>query len=72
MLAAIEDLDFAARLQGRQAGEGDALHLWRKSFPPLVEEWAGQALAKGIQLRMAPQAEPAAIEASIAIWPSGC
>ena len=54
LLAAIEDLDFAARLQGRQAGEGEALPL-AEIIPELAEEWASQALAGQIQLRMAPQ-----------------
>jgi signal transduction histidine kinase len=54
LLAAIEDLDFAARLQSRQAGEGEAVSIG-DLIPELMEEWASQALAKGTQLRMAPQ-----------------
>jgi len=54
LLAAIEDLDFAARLQGRAAGEGEASPL-SDVIPTLAEEWAGQASAKGVQLRMAPR-----------------
>ena len=54
LLAAIEDLDFAARLQSRKAGEGDAVPL-AEIIPPLAEELAGQALTGGVQLRMAPQ-----------------
>jgi signal transduction histidine kinase len=54
LLAAIEDLDFAARLQGRQPGEGEAVPL-AEIVPELAEAWAAQALAGGVQLRMAPQ-----------------
>ena len=54
LLAAIEDLDFAARLQGRKTGEGDAVSL-AEIIPELAEEWAGQALARSVQLRMTPQ-----------------
>jgi hypothetical protein len=54
LLAAIEDLDFAARLQSRQPGETDAAPL-AEIIPPMAEEWAAQALGRSIQLRMAPQ-----------------
>ncbi|MCL6740241.1 hypothetical protein LZ518_03705 [Sphingomonas sp. RB56-2] len=54
LLAAIEDLDFAARLQGRQPGKVDAAPL-AEIMAPLVEEWANQALANGVQLRVSPQ-----------------
>jgi hypothetical protein len=54
LLAAIEDLDFAARLQGRQSDEAGVAPL-SEILAPLTEDWAAQALARGIQLRMAPQ-----------------
>jgi signal transduction histidine kinase len=53
LLAAIEDLDFAARLQGRGPGEGELAAL-AEILPPLADEWASQALARGVQLRIAP------------------
>ena len=53
LLGAIEDLDFAARLQSRGPGEGEAAAL-AEILPPLAEEWAGQALVRGVQLRIAP------------------
>jgi signal transduction histidine kinase len=53
LLAAIEDLDFAARLQGRQPGDGEAAVL-ADFFPELAEEWVNQSLARGVQLRIAP------------------
>ncbi|WP_294124128.1 HAMP domain-containing sensor histidine kinase [Sphingomonas sp.] len=54
LLGAIEDLDFAARLQGRKAGEGEVAAL-SEIVSELAEEWAGQAIDRGVQLRMAPQ-----------------
>ena len=54
LLAAIEDLDFAARLQRRQPAEADAAPL-AEIIPPMAEEWAAQALGRSVQLRMAPQ-----------------
>jgi len=53
LLGAIEDLDFAARLQSRGPGEGEAAAL-AEILRPLAEEWASQALARGVQLRIAP------------------
>jgi hypothetical protein len=53
LLAAIEDLDFAARLQSRGPGEGESAAL-AEILPPLAEDWASQALARGVQLRIAP------------------
>jgi len=53
LLAAIEDLDFAARLQSRSAGDGEPAAL-AEVFPPLAEAWASQAVARGVQLRIAP------------------
>ena len=55
LLAAIEDLDFAARLQGRQPADANSLPL-ADFLPELAEEWASRALARGVQLRIAPQA----------------
>jgi signal transduction histidine kinase len=54
LLAAIEDLDFAARLQGRHPGEGEAVPL-TEIVPSLAEELSGQALARNVQMRMSPQ-----------------
>ena len=52
LLAAIEDLDFAARIsRGPGAGQAAAL---ADIVPPLAEEWANQASSRGIQLRIAP------------------
>jgi signal transduction histidine kinase len=53
LLAAIEDLDFAARLQSRGPGDGNSA-AFADIFPPLAEEWANQASARGVQLRVAP------------------
>ena len=53
LLSAIEDLDFAARLQGRRQGEGEAAVL-ADVIPPLAENWASQASSRGVQLRIAP------------------
>jgi hypothetical protein len=55
LLAAIEDLDFAARLQSRQVGQGEAVAL-AEFMPQLAEAWADQATTHGVQLRIAPQA----------------
>jgi len=54
LLAAIEDLDFAARLQSRQGQGGETVPL-AEMLPELAEGWAAQALARGVQLRIAPQ-----------------
>lgn len=53
LLAAIEDLDFAARLQSRAPGDGSSA-AFADIFPPLAEEWAGFASGRGVQLRIAP------------------
>ena len=53
LLAAIEDLDFAARLQSRRPGEGEAAAL-SDILASLVEEWRDKAAAGGAQLRVAP------------------
>jgi hypothetical protein len=55
LLAAIEDLDFAARLQGRRPGEGEAA-LLSEILGPLAEEWGRKATAGGVQLRIVPLA----------------
>ena len=54
LLVAIEDLDFAARLQGGLSGDANAEAL-AEFFPELAEDWASRALHRGIQLRIAPQ-----------------
>jgi signal transduction histidine kinase len=51
LLAAIEDLDFAARLQGRAAGEAAATDL-ADVLPPLAEELGNRALARDVRLRI--------------------
>ena len=53
LLAAIEDLDFAARLQSRKPGEGEAAAL-ADIIPPLAEEWSSRAASRGVELRIAP------------------
>ncbi len=53
LLGVIEDLDFAARLQSRRPGEGEAAPL-PDILAPLTEEWADKASAGGVQLRVAP------------------
>ena len=54
LLAAIEDLDFAARMQGRKPGEGESAPI-AEIIGGMAEGWASLALARGIQLRIAPQ-----------------
>ncbi len=54
LLAAIEDLDFAARLQGRRPGEGEGTPL-SDIIVPLTGEWAANASVHGVQLRIAPR-----------------
>jgi signal transduction histidine kinase len=56
LLAAIEDLDFAARLQSSAAGERDAVDLGQ-ILPPLIEEMADRAVARQVQLRIAPMSD---------------
>lgn len=51
LLAAIEDLDFAARLQGRAPEEMRATDL-AEVLPPLAEELGNRALARDIRLRI--------------------
>jgi signal transduction histidine kinase len=50
LLAAIEDLDFAARLQGRPAGDG--VTDLAEVLPPLAEELGNRALARDVRLRI--------------------
>jgi len=52
LLAAIEDLDFAARLQGQPADKGTSTDL-ADILPPLAEEWGNRALARDVRLRIA-------------------
>ena len=53
LLAAIEDLDFAARMQGARANKGAATAL-DTLFPPLAEELLRRAEARGIEIRLMP------------------
>jgi len=53
LLAAIEDLDFAARLQSRVPGEKEAVAL-ADLLPSLAEDWVNQAAARSVQLRISP------------------
>ena len=56
LLAAIEDLDFAARVQTGSAQHKDPVDLGQ-ILPPLIEELAERALARNVQLRVAPIAD---------------
>jgi signal transduction histidine kinase len=51
LLAAIEDLDFAARLKGRAPGEMGTTNL-ADVLPPLAEELGNRALARDVRLRI--------------------
>ncbi len=51
LLAAIEDLDFAARLQGQPAEKGASTDL-AEILPPLAEEWGNRALSRDVRLRI--------------------
>ena len=70
LLAAIEDLDFAARLQSRAAGEGEVA-LLAEIIPQLAEEWAARhwpgACSCGCRRRLAN-----CDRSWIAIWLRGC
>ena len=55
LLAAIEDLDFAARMQGARAATGAATAL-DTLFAPLAEELMARAAARDIGLRLMPPA----------------
>ncbi len=52
LLAAIEDLDFAARLQAQPATGGASTDL-AEILPPLAEEWGNRALSRDVRLRIA-------------------
>jgi signal transduction histidine kinase len=53
LLAAIEDLDFAARLKGRGPGAGETAAL-ADIIPPIAEDWVKLASGRGVQLRISP------------------
>lgn len=53
LLAAIEDLDFAARMKNRAPGVGEPVAL-ADILPPLAEEWSNLASNRGVELRIAP------------------
>jgi signal transduction histidine kinase len=67
LLAAIEDLDFAARIQTGSAGQQEPADLGQ-ILPPLVEELAGKALSRNVQLRVAPISDqhPCALDRDLA------
>ena len=67
LLAAIEDLDFAARMQGARATKGATTAL-DTLFAPLAEELMGRAAARDIGLRLMPPGPGtrAALEADLA------
>ena len=52
LLAAIEDLDFAARLQAQPEVESAYADL-AEILPPLAEEWGNRALSRDVRLRIA-------------------
>jgi signal transduction histidine kinase len=51
LLAAIEDLDFAARLQAQPAEKGASTDL-AEILPPLAEDWGNRAMARDVRLRI--------------------
>lgn len=51
LLGAIEDLDFAARLQGKPAEKGVSTDL-SEILPQLAEEWGNRALSRDVRLRI--------------------
>ena len=67
LLAAIEDLDFAARIQTGSAGQQEPVDLGQ-ILPPLIEELAERALARDVQLRVMPIADqhPCALDRDLA------
>jgi signal transduction histidine kinase len=67
LLAAIEDLDFAARVQTGSTGPQEAANLGQ-ILPSLIEELASAALAKGVKLRVMPLADqhPCALDRELA------
>ncbi len=67
LLAAIEDLDFAARLQARGPGDGAATDL-ADVLPPLAEELGNQALARDVRLRIVTSLGALALRSWTATW----
>ncbi|HTG63546.1 MAG TPA: histidine kinase dimerization/phospho-acceptor domain-containing protein [Sphingomicrobium sp.] len=67
LLAAIEDLDFAARVQTGSAGPQVSTDLGH-ILPPLIEELAERALARGVELRVTPISDqhPCALDRDLA------
>ena len=67
LLAAIEDLDFAARIQTGSSGQQEPVDLGQ-ILPPLIEELAGRALSRNVQLRVTPIADqhPCALDRDLA------
>ena len=67
LLAAIEDLDFAARMQGARGAKGAATAI-DTLFAPLAEELMARAAARDVGLRLMPPASRtrAALEADLA------
>jgi len=67
LLAAIEDLDFAARVQTGSSGPQVPTDLGQ-ILPPLIEELAAQALAHGVELRVTPISDqhPCALDQDLA------
>ena len=67
LLAAIEDLDFAARVQTGSSGPQVPTDLGQ-ILPPLIEEMAGRALARGVELRVTPVSDqhPCALDRDVA------
>ena len=67
LLAAIEDLDFAARIQTGSAGQQEPADLGQ-ILPPLVEGLAEKSLSRNVQLRVAPISDqhPCALDRDLA------
>ena len=67
LLAAIEDLDFAARVQTGSAGPQVSTDLG-EILPPLIEELAERSLARGVELRVTPISDqhPCALDRDLA------
>jgi signal transduction histidine kinase len=67
LLAAIEDLDFAARVQTGSAGPQVSTDLGG-ILPPLIEELAERSLARGVELRVTPISDqhPCALDRGLA------
>ena len=67
LLAAIEDLDFAARVQTGSVGQQEPVDLG-KILPSLIDELAERALGRNVQLRVTPVADqhPCALDRDLA------